>query len=407
MTDPVARLRREGTGGHASRLNRVAWALLASALILSACGGGDGGDDESSGSTSSRTDSTTTTTLPTGAAYRDPGPYDVGVRTFEMDSGNLLEVWYPASEGATDGIERDVYSLASWLPEDLRSQVPADSDAYEQNAYRDVEADSGGPFPLVLFSHGYASFRDQSTFLTTHLASWGMVVVAPDHPSRGLLSVMGGSTPDDATLSMTDLEDALARAERENARAGGPLEGRVDVEHTAAIGHSAGGGTILDLAADPEVGPRIDTYVSLASGTLGDQSLPDVPSLFMSGTDDDIVEPERTADAYSRAPVPKRYYSFIGAGHLAFTDICEIGADQGGVLALAEAFGIEVPESLERLASDGCYPDETPPRTVWPAINHFTTAHLRSVWGIDGEPAGLDAIDEFDGLTIEEQHVVG
>ncbi len=391
------------------RVGRVACLLASSALVVAACGGG--GDDEAAtsttgaaGRTTVTAEATTTTTGPPVAAYRGPGPYAVGVRTFDLADGNKVEVWYPAADGATDGIAKDVYNLASWLPEDLRALVPPDTDGYEQDAYRDVDADPGGPFPLVLFSHGYASFRDQSTFLTTHLASWGMVVAAPDHPSRGLLSVMGGGDPDDATLSVTDLANALALVEAESARKAGPLAGTVDGERIAAIGHSAGGGTILGLASDPGIGPRVDTYVSLASGALTDGDLPGIPSLFMLGTDDDVVVPGTTIDAYERAPSPKRFYSFEGAGHLAFSDICLIGADQGGVLALADAFGIEVPASLERLASDGCSPDETPPPEVWPAINHFTTAHLRAVWGIDTAPVGLTAIGGFDGLAIEERH---
>lgn len=372
-------------------------------LALPACGGSSNQSSAASES-GSPTAAVSTTTVSPVAAYRDPGPYSVGVRTFELTSGNLVEVWYPAADMVTDGLTKDVYTLSSWLPEDLRSQVPSGSDAYEQDAYRDVEVSPDGPFPLVLFSHGFASFRDQSTFLTTHLASWGIVVAAPDHPSRGLLSVMSGSNPDDAALSVADLKDALSLVEAETSKAGGPLFGRVDVDRIAAIGHSAGGGTILGLAADPEVGSRVDTYVSLASGAQPDQALPDTPSLFMSGTDDDVVAPGRTRDAYSRAPDPKRYYSFAGAGHLAFSDVCEIGADQGGVLALAEDFGIEVPDGLKALASDGCFPDETPPPTVWPAVNHFVTAHLRSVWGIDADPVGLEDIKAFNRLSIRERH---
>ncbi|MCZ7536604.1 MAG: hypothetical protein M5T61_12335 [Acidimicrobiia bacterium] len=216
---------------------------------------------------------------------------------------------------------------------------------------------------------------------------------------------MGGGDPDDATLSVTDLANALALVEDESAKPAGPLTGRVDGEHIAAIGHSAGGATILALASDPEIGSRVDTYVSLASGAMTEGELPAIPSLFMLGTDDDVVVPATTVDAYERAPDPKRFYSFEGAGHLAFSDICMIGEDQGGVLALADAFGIEVPESLERLASDGCSPDETPPPDVWPAINHFTTAHLRAVWGIDNPPIGLADTGAFDDLSIEEQHV--
>ena len=397
-------MRSASVGLRRRALARTSLLLVMSASVVAGCG--SGGSDDSAQRTTT-TAAATTTTVPPEGAYSEPGPYQVGVTTLTLDDGNLAEVWYPAAEGAADGKAKDVYSLASWLPEGLRSKVPPDSDGYEQNAYRDVEASDEGPFPVVLFSHGFASFRDQSTFLTTHLASWGMVVAAPDHPSRGLLSVMGGENPDDATLSVTDMKNALAAVDAETSRAGGPLEGIADGDRVAAIGHSAGGRTILGLAADPEVGPRIDTYVSLASGAWDSGELPDVPSLFMSGTGDDIVDPAVTIEAYTSAPAPKRLYQFEGAGHLAFSDICAIGADQGGVLALADTFGIEIPADLRRLASDGCYPDETPPADVWPAVCHFTTAHLRAVWGIDPTPVGLDDVDAFDGLSIEVKHADG
>jgi hypothetical protein len=51
-------------------------------------------------------------------------------------------------------------------------------------------ATDGGPFPLVLFSHGSVGYRLQSTFLTTHLASGGFVVASVraslSKPHRGV-----------------------------------------------------------------------------------------------------------------------------------------------------------------------------------------------------------------------------
>ncbi len=62
---------------------------------------------------------------------------------------------------------------------------------YVTDAVRDIPASTDGPFPLVLFSHGFAGFRLTSTALTTHLASWGFVVIAPDYLERGLAGVLG------------------------------------------------------------------------------------------------------------------------------------------------------------------------------------------------------------------------
>ena len=78
---------------------------------------------------------------------------------------------------------------------------------------------TGGPFPVVLFSHGYAGFPEQSVSLTTHLARWGFVVVAPDHVERSLDGLLGTAAKNLAQKS-TDVQvlsqslDAGDRRER-------------------------------------------------------------------------------------------------------------------------------------------------------------------------------------------------
>src|SRR5262249_27794141 len=65
-----------------------------------------------------------------------------------------------------------------------------------QDAVRDA-APRAGRFPLVAFSHGYGGHRRQSTFLCTHLASHGYVVVSADHAGNTVLDAlqafMGGA----------------------------------------------------------------------------------------------------------------------------------------------------------------------------------------------------------------------
>jgi len=224
-------------------------------------------------------------------------------------------------------------------------------------------------------------------------------VAAPDHPSRGLTAVLTGASSD-PNASLADMRGALALVKAQATRHGTVLDGLVDLTRIGLIGHSAGGGTILQVADDPQLGPQVDTYVSLASGQLGDAPLPDKPSLFMDGTDDHIVAPSVTRAAYAKAPAPKRLYEFAGAGHLAFADICEIGNGKGGVLGLAETFHITVPPSLQQLATDGCKAGQTPPPEVWPAVDDLVTAHLRAVWGIDRRPVGLDTLDAYGDLEI-------
>ena len=111
------------------------------------------------------------------------------------------------------------YNVADWLPPALQKLIPAGfSVTYPSGGVTGV-AVAPGRYPLVVFSHGYAGFRDQSTFLTARLASWGFVVAAPDHYSRDLTEVLGG--PTGATAKTTDVEDLEATialmASREHA----------------------------------------------------------------------------------------------------------------------------------------------------------------------------------------------
>jgi fermentation-respiration switch protein FrsA (DUF1100 family) len=367
------------------------------AVGVAACGD-DSNDAGSNASTTVAADRTQE------AAYVDPGPYPVGVRTFPLGAeGAKVEIWYPSTDDAVVGKEPASYRLSDWLPPALQARVTEDLDSLDTLAYRDAAVSDGGPFPLVLFSHGFASYRDQSTFLTTHLASWGMVVVSPDHLSRGLLSILSGGEPDQ-NAATADMRAAVVVLRDTVTAAGGPLDGDVDYDLVAIAGHSAGSGTAITSAADAQLGVDVDGYIALSAGeragATSQTPLPDMPSVFMAGTDDVTVEASSSQQLYGRAPDPKRYYEYADSGHLVFTDICEIGKEQGGVLALASSFGIEVPQQLQHLANDGCQEPARPTPEVWPAIRHFTVANLRAIWGIDDPPVGLDAVDEFGDVEI-------
>ncbi len=100
--------------------------------------------------------------------------------------------------------------------------------------------------------------RLQSTAITTHLASHGFVVVAPDHPSRDLFNVLGASASGDRDAPVDEVAG--------RSRTGGddPELGPLVSETFAAVGHSAGGGTVLSLASRGAEG--LLGYVSLAAG---------------------------------------------------------------------------------------------------------------------------------------------
>jgi dienelactone hydrolase len=369
----------------------IAVLAVTTALLLASCGS----DSSSSGSGGG----TAVPAAENATAYAERGPYPVGVTTLKLDKGPLVEVWYPAVAGTTG---EEAYDMRDFVPEAIKGLLAADVDSsFEYDAGRDAAA-ADGTFPLVLFSHGFSGVRVQSTELTSHLASWGMVVASPDHPSRQLSSVLGGQGSSDPAAGRADSVDDLRQTVdlMTEQNASGPLSGRIDLDKVAAVGHSAGGGSVLGIAADP----GIDGYVSLASGALGGETaLPAKPSFFMGGTEDQVVGvEERTRPAFDAAPAPSLLWVIEGVGHNGFDDFCTFG-NGTGIIGVARAAGLgpvlESQGSLVRLGEDGCIPPAVPVDDTFPIIDHAVTSWLRSLFGIDAEPVGL-------GPEVADDYVV-
>ncbi len=403
---------------------RVPAVLLATTLVIAACG--SDGDDNSTATSAAETtieSTTATTTADTSAATTTPatttpatdaptttpttaapttappaeitaadlaasGPYEVGVTTrtepalaTESTEG-LIEIWYPADEAAAGQVE--AYNVRSFLPPPVADLIPPEiNDQLEIAAARDGTPAADGPFPVVLFSHGSTAFRTQSSALARHLASWGMAVASTDHPSRSLANALLSATEGQRS-SVDDLR--AMRTFLEMLPADDPLASALDMGRVGLAGHSAGGGTIAEVATDP----GIAGYVSYASGLR--DTVPQIPSLFMAGALDAIIEPGRTAEAFEVAPSPSWLWVIENAGHLAFSDLCAIGGD-ATLIDLAEAAGIGglVDDGLRSLATDGCEAPNVPVADVWPAVHQASAGFFRWVFDIDAEPIGLDA----------------
>ncbi|MFM8312611.1 MAG: chlorophyllase/cutinase-like alpha/beta fold protein [Ilumatobacteraceae bacterium] len=398
-----------------SRLALVSLSLTA--LIAAGCSSGSSDDSSGVLSTASATtepaDATTTTPAPPttvdptelATAYADFGPYPVGVTTLQLAKGPKVEVWYPAVEG-TSGTE--TYDVREFTPEVIRALLTGDASAtYSYPAGRDAEV-AEGTYPVVLFSHGFTGIRVQSAFLTSHLASWGMIVVSPDHPSRDLSNVLGGTASGDRADAVDDLLQSLDLITSANDDPASRFAGHVDAELVVAVGHSAGGGTVLAAADDA----RIDGYVSLASGAAlaGDGSstsvpptLPAKPSFFMAGSTDAVVPAEtRTRPSWEAAPSPSLLWILDGVGHNGFDDFCTFG-NGTGIIGVAEASGLgpvlDAQPQLRTLGEDGCIPPSVPVSTSFPVITHGVTAWIRALFGVDAEPVGIGA-DVADAFAV-------
>lgn len=232
------------------------------------------------------------TAMTSSNAY-DPfarGPHAVGVRSGAVSpagraggSGPTIpvEIWYPARDSNLgkdlDPATQDGYTLVPGLPATLQAAV--------RDAQPSIEATSGTA-PAIVFSHGFAGHRRQSTHLTTHLASHGYVVAAMDHVGNTTPEVfgwaMGIGLPDDMTTYTHDT--AVQRVEDSATTLDALLAGEFGVTGAASAvgmsGHSFGGWTTLaTTAADLRI--RSTLPLAPAGGDGGVLAGPDDPRVVM------------------------------------------------------------------------------------------------------------------------------
>ena len=363
--------------------------------------------DTDAPTTSAPATTTTVDIAEQALAYSEYGDYPVGVTTLQLARGPKVEIWYPAVHGTTG---TETYDVRDFVGEGIRAVLTGDvPSTFSYPAGRDADV-ADGTFPVVMFSHGFTGMRVQSSFLTSNLASWGTIVVSVDHPSRTMENVLAGTASGGRGDSIDDLLQGLELITAEGVDAASRFNGHVDAERVVAVGHSAGGGTVLAAASDP----RIDGYVSLASGAFrgGDAEagatsttaapLADKPSFFIGGSVDSVVPfATATQPAFDAAPSPSLLWEIEGAGHNAFDDFCTFG-NGTGIIGIAEASGLgaflDANPQTRTLGEDGCVPPAIAVDITFPIINHAVTAWVRNLLGIDASPVGLgeDFADAFD-----------
>ena len=320
------------------------------------------------------------------------GPWTVGVRTVALDQ-LTVEVWYPAAGAPTAPAVR--YDLRTAMPPAEAAKIPdADNAWLDCECFRDLPVDDRhGRYPVVLFLHGAASFRMQSAFLATHWASRGFVVIAPDLPGVGLRAILGGEPTAYPILVPNAVLDAIAKP-----RAADPfafIRARLDTR-VAVVGHSLG----AMLASTTEGRSDVAVRIALAGLTTASSG----SMLSVAGATDEIAKPNRDPERLAAAKPPARSAIVPGAGHLAFTDLCLVGAERGGSLAIARAHGVDVPEMVATLAMDGCRPTDAPFAKTAPVIRAITTGVLEETLRCDGaKAAAIRALGASGALELVER----
>jgi len=293
-------------------------------------------------------------TAPAPTAAAEDGPYAVGARTIRFTDPRgkdlVVEVWYPAS--VAEGAEADPY------PPTTLSRA----------AVRDATTDlRGAPYPVVGFSHGFAGIRFQSVYLTEHLASHGMVVIAPDHARNTFLDLDESAVVEVLIERPGDVAEAVDEVFRQAAGDGWPA-GLVEDGPWIAAGHSFGsytslvlGGALVDYTgvtafcdeswnlacsfaatrdaeevqarvdgtrtADPRVSGVVPMSPGLwyAFGANGEGLAQAAPALMLAGDRDQVLEYREDArPTFEHHGGPATLATFSRAGHYAFSDICAI-----------------------------------------------------------------------------------
>ena len=375
------------------RRPRPAVVLLVAGAALLAAGCGSSGSSKTTSSTTTTPSAAPVTTPASSAPYAKPGPYTVGYTTLHLAGGRRVVVWYPAKPGKTAGHAQETIDIAGMLKPALQARIPAsDRPLYKANAFaRLAPATATGGFPLVIFSHGFAGYPEQSVTLTTHLASWGFVVAAPDHEERSLDGLLGIGAKGVPKMSDLAVLKATLDLVLNQSNAAGLLHGLVDPTRVVAAGHSAGASSAYAFAsADPRVKAWISYAVEFGGMAGPAPSAPAKPGMVMLGTTDGLIPPARSLQVYDGMRSPKYLVKIARAGHLVFSDICLIGRSSGGIVGIARALKLPVPPSLLKLGSDGCTSDHPPVEQSFPAIDQLSVAFFRYALGVDKTPVGLD-----------------
>ncbi len=236
-----------------------------------------------------------------------PAPHAVGLvqETYVDDSRST-----PADDEVAERPERILVTDVLY---------PAEGDAGSAPVEEAAPDPAGGPYPLVVFSHGLGGSFELYRGLLEQWAAAGHVVAAPRFPRTyedtpgGLDAADVQEQPGDVSFVIDQVLDATAR--------NGPLSGLVDPEAIGVAGHSNGGITTLGLVANSCCRePRAQAAVVLAGTDApyggGEYDLADAsPILFVHGTEDEQLSYDAAVSMFNRAAGPKGLLTLEGEDH--------------------------------------------------------------------------------------------
>ena len=415
-------------------------AVVATGLLAAGCAS----EKTTTISTTPTTSTTTTQSNSTPSlSYAEPGSHTVGYRVFTTTGAQeqplTLRAWYPA---VRPDDEQPVTAITYATPNKFGEEItPGKEITSVGHALANAEPEpTDQPYPLVVFSHGFSLSPIVYSTLVEHYASQGYVVLAPEH-NEGFDGSLTGFW-EELIDRPVDIHRTIDYAE-ELTKSGEPLDGMIDLDKVAVVGHSYGGYTALAaggaqfdfaayktrcaaLTADdplnffcapipnesdmakragldevpsglwPSFGdPRVKAVISMAGDAypFDQRGLAEleVPVLAMGGTVDDGTPYTWGAKlTYDHAGSKnKTLVSFPGAGHMLFVDPCE-----------------NLPWVESSVYRDGICVDAVWDTRPLDIVMHYTTAFLRDTLDADPEAratlAGPPHLDNVEYNTTNQ-----
>jgi len=178
-----------------------------------------------------------------------------------------------------------------------------------------------GPFPLVVFGHGFTVTPGIYAKLLRDWARAGYVVAAPVFPLENA-NPPGGPSESDLINQPEDMRFVISRMLAASAGSTGPFRGLIVPRHVAVAGQSDGGETALAVAYDRHfLDRRVGAAVILSGAKIpgvGGFDFPrgSPPLLATQGTADTVNPPSFTQAFFQAARRPKFLLRLFGAGHL-------------------------------------------------------------------------------------------
>lgn len=217
-----------------------------------------------------------------------------------------------------------------------------------------------GPFPLVVFAHGFDITPAPYAPLLRAWAGAGYIVAAPIFPLTNP-DAPGGADESDLVNQPTDISFVITRMLAADAAPAGVLSGLVDPDDIAVAGQSDGGSTALAVADNRHyLDRRIRAAIILSGARIpglgGYDFHPPRPALLaVQGTADTVNFPASTYLFFHAARSPKFLLSLPGAPHLGpyTSEQPQLGIVERVTTAFLDWFLKQAPDGRARMHADG------------------------------------------------------